>query len=164
MSRHRNPGRWLLPPHTTAFLVITLLTCASCATRVQQPGPVTLVGLVLDEHHRPVAGALLRLGVRSAISDTFGRFRLEDVAPGHRRLIVEARGHESTSEEVIVEGHSMLVRVRLQTVDGVVDQAIAAIERGARPELLQSLLSRLRTAAPDDSRTHLLARIVEVSP
>lgn len=148
-----------------AVVTLAILTfCAGCATETRTDfDRGTVFGLVLDEDGRPVAGAELRIGRRTASCDSFGRFRLTGLRPGGARLSASAPGHEAARAPITVLNRAVYVQVRLMSVSGLVERAIEALHRGDRAAAF-ALHQRIEELAPDDARSLALSRLLGVTP
>ena len=114
-----------------------------------------VVGTVYDESGRKVAGAMVRVGPKRGVSDNLGRFRIAGVPPGTHTVRAAVPGYEPWISAVEVRSHATLLHLRLWSVEGLVDEAIMLIDRGAVAAAME-IAARLRACAPEDERTRLL--------
>lgn len=96
----------------------------SVATADQSTRPTALQGVVVDEHHRPIASAIVGLApytTRWALTDSLGRFSISDVIPGRYRVRATHIGHSAAIDSITVtsevaRSYSIVLPVAL--VDG----------------------------------------------
>lgn len=141
-----------------AGLAVTLMVSLVSGCRTQQTtdfNRTRIAGAVYDDVGQPVAGALIRIARRQAVSDTLGRFRVDGVAPGTHTLEVSAANHESHHSSVEIQSRTQFLRVQLPSITALVDQAIAYLEESA-VDAAGEIAARLEVAAPDDRRTLIL--------
>lgn len=119
----------------TTVLLAALLATLPPSLQAQQ-ADATLVGVVRDDHGRPVSGAVVEArgpDTRSVTTDPGGTFRLDGLRPGRYMVQVQALGYGSEPREVSIAGTTGPVEL-------VVDAAPLALEplqvvttvRGAR--------------------------------
>jgi outer membrane receptor protein involved in Fe transport len=95
-----------------------------------------ILGRVLDPHGRSVAGATVRLQIGTinlnAVSDEQGQFRLTPVSPGAYRLTVEAKGFQTSGQDVTIDADGT---VRLDmTLSGIAGQHESIVISGRTVE------------------------------
>lgn len=147
--------------YTSLALVLTLLP--GCRTQQSTDFNRTRIsGAVYDDVGQPVPGALIRISRQQAVSDTFGRFRMEGVAPGSHALEVTAPNHEPHRSSVQIQSRTQFLRVQIPSIGALVDQAITYLEESA-VDAAGDIARRLESAAPEDRRTQLLLRAVSAT-
>ncbi len=150
-----SPGEWLVPvpPSPASAMPLELAE-----------GQVALHGMVVDLAGRPVAGAQVKLfplaspGQVSCDSstDAAGEFRLQDLARGPQRLLVQGRFASSAPHDVVlVEGRNEAGRILLPAAAsvGALRGSLVAEEGGAHPIavlLLRELASGKELAVTAD--------------
>lgn len=148
------------------YLAIVCTVCVllgSCATqRVTPERRVALTGAVVDDRGQPVAGALIRVGLRRAESDSGGRFRIDSIAPGTHRVVVTCAGYEPLFHTLNVASRSDYARFRVVGVAGLIDQAITLLSVNA-DEDARAIGIRAARLAPDDERVELLETVLETT-
>jgi hypothetical protein len=98
----------------TTLLVLVVLSCVAVQTASAQ-AEATLRGVVRDANSgAPIAGALLSIEDRQAISSTDGTFRFVRLPAGRRRLHVEAFGFRPLEENVSVSVGMAPIELRLE--------------------------------------------------
>lgn len=144
-----------------AALIVAVLT--SCATeQVTEFSHTQIVGAVYDEEGTPIPAATVVLGRLRATTDHFGRFVVTGVSPGPVHAEATADGHEAWSGTVHIGAQTQYLRIRLQSVTGLIDRAIACAGDGDR-DRLSELLVRIRAIAPEDPRTAALTRFTSAT-
>jgi hypothetical protein len=87
---------------------LTLLSCigALAGTAIAQPAETTIEGRVVDPAGKPIAGATIVVGDRTAVTDESGTF----VVTGSGTLTATADGYESV--EVTAHGGELTIRLK----------------------------------------------------
>lgn len=142
--------------------IAAVLVLGGCVThRTTDFDRDQMVGVVYAENGTPVVGAEIRVDrLRRGTSDSFGRFRIEDIPAGERTLTVTAPGYETARTTLRVENRTQLVRVDLMSHEGLTDLAITAVEQHHWARAA-SILERMLAVDPRDERTELVRRILE---
>lgn len=81
-------------------------------TRERTPAVANVTGVVVDgESRRAIAGAELRLGDRTALSDQHGRFRFQAVEVGTVELRTSMLGYEPRHDPIVLPDHQSVAVV-----------------------------------------------------
>jgi hypothetical protein len=102
--------------------------------------PGAILGLVLDEHARPVTHAEVLIRERATVTDESGRFLLADLVPGSYRLTATAHGYRNDIAPVRVEldeGATAQARVVLPTEASCVARLVDSSGRPVRNTRVQ---------------------------
>ncbi len=104
------------------------LICASTIGHAQGSG--SIVGRVVDQDARPIAGAQVTLtpGARHAISDEQGTIRVLDLAPATYSLAARRIGYQATNITVVVRTSDANVTIRLVAVSRQLD-SVRVVEK-----------------------------------
>ena len=117
LARTPPPAECFERPATIGQAPIDSLVAASA-------GASSFVGVVLDEHARPVIGAVVELRGDSAFlahADSAGRFALPDVPAGEYRVRVRALGYNILNAEIALAArprHAYRIVVPVLIFDG----------------------------------------------
>ena len=114
-------------------LTRTILCLALVALRfpvyAQAPATQALVVEVLSDDNKPLPGASVEVGGRTAISDDAGRVTF-DVAIGMHHVVVEAKGHLASTREVVVGAQSPpLLQITMSRVPEAEETVIVTATR-----------------------------------
>jgi len=98
-------------PWCAAAWVALALAVAACG-----PALTDLSGTVVDAAGRPIEGALVQVGNRTATTDASGMFKLEKLEPGAYTVSVTAPGKLTHTSGVTVQGRAVTLSVTLEDV------------------------------------------------
>lgn len=147
--------------HVLPLGVAVLVLLSGCTTeRVVDFERTGLFGVVIDEDGQPIPGARVTVRHRRAETDPFGRFSLDRIPPGRHRIAVERQGYEAWEEQTDVVAPTQYLHVRLISVAGLVDRALADARAGD-PAAVAATLKRIEAIAPEDPRTVAITRWLE---
>jgi iron complex outermembrane receptor protein len=96
-----------------------------------QPKPV-VQGRILDAEGRPIAGASIRVlnSTRGAICDGQGKFNLQDLSAGPKKLAVSAAGHATVLYDVdLTAGRNPDIEIRLSRTEQALDAVVVSSDR-----------------------------------
>ncbi|HEY8551367.1 MAG TPA: carboxypeptidase regulatory-like domain-containing protein [Vicinamibacterales bacterium] len=162
-----------------ASAVVSIALCAPAAPARAQPHNGRIVGRIVDDHGKPVAGATVEAQnaqatppVRTAVSDDNGRFGLMGLRSGTWMVMVTARGHEPAALGIDVQpqrpGATItipLVRIPIEQVPTfttlssaeVLQELDRAAEHlaGGRPDQALAIYDALLKKAPALTTLHV---------
>jgi hypothetical protein len=142
---------------TVAWIVVFVSGCTT--TRATDDTRTVLVGRVYDENGVPLANVDIRSGRFRSITDNRGRFRMEAIPFGTRRLTAATAGHEEQTVEVELASPFVVAHFTLWSMTGLVDQAILYLSRDAAGEARRVYL-RAKAIDPSDMRVIVLGEIL----
>lgn len=148
-----------VPPAVLAFLVGACLSVVTSAA-AQQPVPTTLAsveGVALDSLHRGfLRGAMLMIEGSNvtAATDSLGRFRLDSIPPGVRRIdvihpLLDSVGISLETKPLVLSAGQMLpLVISVPSAATIVALKCSAAERGIGPAALVGFVQYSESEAP----------------
>lgn len=158
-TRLRNGAGKTLRVVPTVWVVFIIIGCAT--TRVTEDTRTVIVGRVYNENGVPLANVEIRSGRFRSTTDNRGRFRMEAIPFGTRRLTATATEHEEQTAEVDLASPFVVAHITLWSITGIIDQAILYISRDAPAEAHRAY-RRAKAIDPLDERVLMLGEILGV--
>jgi hypothetical protein len=122
-------------------IIFSILVSISCRTTGLSRTPIDINGMVYDFTNRPVAHCRITLGRRHAgITDINGRFVLPRVPPGTYTITVYKDGHETFSDEILIQDQGQIIYIRIPSQSqllNLADEALTAMNIVAAEEFVQ---------------------------